>query len=117
MAERNSLLNCRTGNGTAGSNPALSAKTKKLFEKSESFFCFWGEGSTKNSTKFKIQQKVVHEVKIVQERKDGPKRSTTTKRNQPKASKVIIFFKRLLVNTNSHLVKNEVALLTFYKNN
>ena len=26
MAERNSLLNCRTGNGTAGSNPALSAE-------------------------------------------------------------------------------------------
>jgi hypothetical protein len=25
VAERNSLLNCRTGNGTAGSNPALSA--------------------------------------------------------------------------------------------
>ena len=26
MAERNSLLNCRTGNGTEGSNPSLSAK-------------------------------------------------------------------------------------------
>ena len=25
MAERNSLLNCRTGNGTEGSNPSLSA--------------------------------------------------------------------------------------------
>ena len=25
MAESNSLLNCRTGNRTAGSNPALSA--------------------------------------------------------------------------------------------
>ena len=25
VAERNSLLNCRTGNGTEGSNPSLSA--------------------------------------------------------------------------------------------
>ncbi len=36
MAERNSLLNCRTGNGTEGSNPSLSAdkKTTSLW-----FFC------------------------------------------------------------------------------
>jgi hypothetical protein len=26
VAERNSLLNCRTGNGTEGSNPSLSAE-------------------------------------------------------------------------------------------
>ena len=32
MAERNSLLNCRTGNGTEGSNPSSSAfsETKEL---------------------------------------------------------------------------------------
>jgi hypothetical protein len=28
VAERNSLLNCRTGNGTEGSNPSLSANKK-----------------------------------------------------------------------------------------
>ena len=37
MAERNSLLNCRTGNGTAGSNPALSA-SKTAIRTSESGF-------------------------------------------------------------------------------
>src|SRR5690606_41733078 len=36
VAERNSLLNCRTGNGTAGSNPALSAKAS--IERLELFF-------------------------------------------------------------------------------
>ncbi len=28
MVEGNSLENCRTGNGTGGSNPSLSAKVK-----------------------------------------------------------------------------------------
>lgn len=42
MAERNSLLNCRTGNGTAGSNPALSAQ-KTAFRASESGFYIKGD--------------------------------------------------------------------------
>ena len=29
MAERNSLLNCRTGNGTEGSNPSSSANKNR----------------------------------------------------------------------------------------
>ena len=41
MAERNSLLNCRTGNGTAGSNPALSAR-KTAFSRPESGFSIKG---------------------------------------------------------------------------
>lgn len=40
MAERNSLLNCRTGNGTAGSNPASSAKTTKSSTNVELFLFF-----------------------------------------------------------------------------
>ena len=40
MAERNSLLNCRTGNGTEGSNPSLSAmiERNRLFKHSEGLF-------------------------------------------------------------------------------
>ena len=41
MAERNSLLNCRTGNGTAGSNPALSAEP--VLEQSRTGFFISGK--------------------------------------------------------------------------
>ena len=39
MAERNSLLNCRTGNGTEGSNPSLSAKSNAAPK--GGIFCLW----------------------------------------------------------------------------
>ena len=40
MAERNSLLNCRTGNGTEGSNPSSSAKHRCCLSKISSIFWF-----------------------------------------------------------------------------
>ena len=38
MAETNSLLNCRTGNGTGGSNPPPSANKKLVNKLFTSFF-------------------------------------------------------------------------------
>ncbi|WP_313236540.1 hypothetical protein [Sphingobacterium multivorum] len=49
------------------SNPASSADNSAFREIRKRFFCFWRQGSTKNSTLFKIQQKAVHENKTVQE--------------------------------------------------
>lgn len=40
MAETNSLLNCRTGYCTGGSNPPLSAKLMKVVKRSDFFPVF-----------------------------------------------------------------------------
>ena len=39
MAETNSLLNCRTGNRTGGSNPPFSAKQQKTAFRGLCCFC------------------------------------------------------------------------------
>ena len=51
MAERNSLLNCRTGNGTEGSNPSSSASIAKSSLKE--LFCVTGHSGDKKGTRRK----------------------------------------------------------------
>lgn len=51
MAERNSLLNCRTGNGTEGSNPSSSAQ--QLKSPIQGLFCVTGLCGDKKGTRTK----------------------------------------------------------------